>query len=243
MSEQNQPVATTNNNKKAPKKNKQSDILFSIQKNGRHINGWYNFIRIFILPLVRLISPFKIIGTKKVNDGACVYVSNHFSMVDPMYLMPTTKESVHFICKQEALSIPVLGFFVRRVKAIPVSRDGNDVRAVMNGLKCLKNGDKLAIYPEGRRNKVSEELQSFESGSAMLAIRAKAPIVPVVIYKRPKLFRKNYAIIGEPFELSEYYGVKLTDEILREADNKISERMKQLRADFVAQLETAKDGK
>ena len=243
MSEQNQPVATTNNNKKAPKKNKQSDILFSIKKNGRHINGWYNFIRIFILPLVRLISPFKIIGTKKVNDGACVYVSNHFSMVDPMYLMPTTKESVHFICKQEALSIPVLGFFVRRVKAIPVSRDGNDVRAVMNGLKCLKNGDKLAIYPEGRRNKVSAELQPFESGSAMLAIRAKAPIVPVVIYKRPKLFRKNYAIIGEPFELSEYYGVKLTDEILREADNKISERMKQLRADFVAQLETAQDGK
>ena len=243
MSEQNQPVATANNNKKAPKKNKQSNILFSIKKNGRHINGWYNFIRIFILPLVRLISPFKIIGTKKVNDGACVYVSNHFSMVDPMYLMPTTKESVHFICKQEALSIPFLGFFVRRVKAIPVSRDGNDVRAVMNGLKCLKNGDKLAIYPEGRRNKVSEELQSFESGSAMLALRAKAPIVPVVIYKRPKLFRKNYAIIGEPFELSEYYGVKLTDEILREADNKISERMKQLRADFVAQLETAKDGK
>ena len=243
MSEQNQPVATTNNNKKAPKKNKQSDILFSIKKNGRHINGWYNFIRIFILPLVRLVSPFKIIGTKKVNDGACVYVSNHFSMVDPMYLMPTTKESVHFICKQEALSIPVLGFFVRRVKAIPVSRDGNDVRAVMNGLKCLKNGDKLAIYPEGRRNKVSAELQPFESGSAMLAIRAKAPIVPVVIYKRPKLFRKNYAIIGEPFELSEYYGVKLTDEILREADNKISERMKQLRADFVAQLETAQDGK
>ena len=241
MSEQNQPVATTNNNKKAPKKNKQSDILFSIKKNGRHINGWYNFIRIFILPLVRLVSPFKIIGTKKVNDGACVYVSNHFWMVDPMYLMPTTKESVHFNFKQEALSIPVLGFFVRRVKAIPVSRDGNDVRAVMNGLKCLKNGDKLAIYPEGRRNKVSAELQPFESGSAMLAIRAKAPIVPVVIYKRPKLFRKNYAIIGEPFELSEYYGVKLTDEILREADNKISERMKQLRADFVAQLETAKD--
>ena len=104
MSEQNQPVATTNNNKKAPKKNKQSDILFNIKKNGRHINGWYNFIRIFILPLVRLISPFKIIGTKKVNDGACVYVSNHFSMVDPMYLMPTTKESTATLTLINAIS-------------------------------------------------------------------------------------------------------------------------------------------
>jgi 1-acyl-sn-glycerol-3-phosphate acyltransferase len=105
-------------------------------------------------------------------------------MVDPMYILPTTKEGVHFIAKKEAEKIPVLGFFIRRVKAILVNRDGSDARAIMDGLRCLKHGDKLAIYPEGKRNKTDEPFLPFKSGSALFAIRAKVPIIPVVIYQK-----------------------------------------------------------
>ena len=49
---------------------------------------------------------------------------------------------------------------------------------------CMKNGEKLAIYPEGKRNKSGEGFLPFNPGCAMLAIKTKTPIVPVVIYEK-----------------------------------------------------------
>ena len=216
---------------KEKKQKKTPSILYKIKKNGRHTSPCMSFLRTCILPFVRFCYPFKEVGAKRVADGPCVYVCNHYRMVDPMYILPTTKEGVHFIAKKEAEKIPVLGFFIRRVKAILVNRDGSDARAIMDGLRCLKYGDKLAIYPEGKRNKTDEPFLPFKSGSALFAIRAKVPIIPVVIYQKAKFFRMNYVIYGEPFELEEYYGVKLTDELLQEADEKILTKMKELWAE------------
>ena len=213
---------------KEKKQKKTPSILYKIKKNGRHTSPCMTFLRTCILPFVRFCYPFKAVGAKKVPDGPCVYVCNHYRMIDPMYILPSTKEGVHFISKKEAANIPVLGFFIKAVKTIFVNRDGSDARAIMDGLKCLKYGDKIAVFPEGKRNKTIEPFLPFKSGSALFAIRAKVPVVPVVIYPKARFFRKNYAIYGEPFEFTEYYGQKLTDELLQEADAKILEKMKEL---------------
>ena len=217
--------------KTAKAKQKTPSILYKIKKNGKHTSACMTFLRTCILPFVRFCYPFKAVGAKKVADGPCVYVCNHYRMIDPMYILPTTKEGVHFVAKKESLDIPVLGFFIKKVKTIPVNRDGNDARAIMDVLKCLKHGDKIAVYPEGKRNMTNEPFLSFKSGSALFAIRSKVPIVPVVIYQKARFFRMNYVIYGEPFELNEYYGVKLTDELLKEADDKILAKMQQLWAE------------
>ncbi len=226
-----------NSKKKAP------SILYKVKKNGKHTSPCMTFLRTCILPFVRFCYPFKAVGAKKVVDGPCVYVCNHYRMIDPMYILPTTKEGVHFVAKKESLKIPVLGFFIKRVKAIPVNRDGNDARAIMDVLKCLKHGDKVAVYPEGKRNMTDEPFLPFKSGSALFAIRSKVPIVPVVIYQKARFFRLNYAIYGEPFELSEYYGVKLTDELLKEADDKILAKMQQLWTEYDCFLQQKKGKK
>lgn len=220
--------------KKKEKAKKAKTILFKVNKKGLHVSGCMSFLRICILPFVRLVYPFKYVGNKNAPKGACIYVSNHYRMIDPMYVLPTTKEGVHFIAKKETETMPILGFFVKKVKTICVSRDGNDARAILDGLKCLKNGEKLAIYPEGQRNKTDEPFLPFKSGSALFAIRAKVPVVPMVIYKKARFLQRNYILMGEPFELSEYYGVKLTEEVLQEADGKIMQAMLKLRTDFEA---------
>lgn len=221
-------------NKKSTKKS--PSILYKKNKKGKSVCGWMGFLRYCIVPIVRVFYPFKYVGPKKVADGACVYVSNHYRMIDPMYLLPTTREGIHFIAKREAQKIPVLGFFVKHTKSICVSRDGNDVRALMDAGKCLKNGEKIAVYPEGTRNKSDQPFLPFKSGSAVLAIRAKVPIVPMVIYRKAKFLRKSYILIGEPFELDDFYGVKLTEDVLREADERILKNMEGLRASFEQSL-------
>ena len=227
--------ATVTKEKKSRKKEK--PITVDLDKNGRHSSKFLNVLKALLLPILRLIKPFRIYGNKQVPDGAYIYISNHYAMLDIMYPVVTTKEIVHYVAKKEVFKMPVLGWFARCINAIGVSRDGSDVRGLLDCFKCLKNGEKICIFPEGTRNKSKEEMLPFKHGAAVMAIKCKAPIVPIVIYKKPKFFRRAHVLIGDPIELSEYYGKKLSDEELSAIDEQLRQRMldmKKEHAEFLA---------
>ena len=213
---------------KEQKKKKIKSVTIKANKKGRHIMKLLNFLRCLVIPVYYILKPFKFFGPRKVKDGACVYVINHYTLLDPAYPAVTTWEGIHFLGKKEILKTPGLGLLAKGVKMIPVNRDGNDVRALLDAYKCLKNGEKIAIFPEGTRNKTSEPFLPFKAGAAMLAIRAKAPIVPMVIYKKPRYFRTAHILTTEPFELTQYYDRKLTDEEVAEADEFVSKYMQEM---------------
>ncbi len=101
----------------------------------------------------------------------------------------------------------------------------------------------MAIFPEGTRNKTDAEILPFHHGAAAIAIRAKVKIVPMVIYKKPRFFRMTHILIGDPFELSEYYDRKLTEADFAEADEKLREIMLSMRAkhtEFLAEKKNKK---
>ena len=154
--------------------------------------------------------------------------------------MKTTGEGIHFLAKKEIRSQPVIGFLAEKVRTIWLNRDGTDVRGLMDAIKCLKNNEKVAIFPEGTRNKTKEPFLPFKPGASMLAIRTKTPIVPMVIYEKPKAFRVAHILIGEPFEFTEYYDKKLTEEDLKAADDKILELFVRMREEHRAYLESKK---
>ncbi|MDE5896762.1 MAG: 1-acyl-sn-glycerol-3-phosphate acyltransferase, partial [Clostridia bacterium] len=113
----------------------------------------------------------------------------------------------------------------------------SDVRTLMNSMKVLRNGEKISIFPEGTRNKLSdEEFLPFHGGAAMLAIKTKTPIIPFVICNRPRVFRKTHVRFGEPMELSEYYDRKLSSEEYEEAEEKLKQRLYELREEHRAYL-------
>ena len=218
------------------KNKKNKTVTVKANKKGRHIIPFLNFLRILFIPWYFLVKPFRFYGNRRVKDGACVYVINHYTIFDVVYAAATTWEGMHFVAKREVLDTPVLGTIARGVKVISVNRDGNDVRGLLDCFKCLKNNEKIVIFPEGTRNKTEEEMLPFKHGASVMAIRTKTPIVPVVIYKKPRLFRCTHILIGEPFELTEYYDKKLTDEELLQADTKIRDLMLQMKADHTRYL-------
>ena len=80
-------------------------------------------------------------------------------------------------------------------------------------------------------------MQELKGGAGVFAVKTKSPVVPVMFYKKAKIFRRTYLIVGEPFELSEYYDKKLTkedyeeiDEIIRKKMLETREKLKELRA-------------
>lgn len=222
---------------------KKREITVKADKNGRHIMKFLNFLRVILIPIYWTLKPYRFYGNRKVKDGACIYVGNHLTMFDVFYPASTTWEGIHYVAKKENFSAPILGGWLIKVKAICANRDGNDVRAMLDCFKCLKNGEKISIYPEGTRNKTDAVMLPFHHGAATMAIKTKTPIVPIMIYKKPRFFRMAHIIVGEPIELTEYYDRKLTTEEVEEADNKVREIMLGILEDHRIYLENKKKKK
>lgn len=234
-------AAVTEKKKEKPKKSQ--TITVKANKKGRHVMGFMNFLRVLVLPAFSLIRPFRYYGNHKVKDGACVYISNHYGVMDPAYVAATTWEGVHFVGKKEVFDAPVLGAIARKAKAISVSRDGKDARGLLDCFKCLKNGEKICIYPEGTRNKTGGEMLPFRHGAAVMAIRCKVPVVPIVIYSKPKCFHRTDILVGDPIELTEYYDRKLTEEEMGQVDDFLRLHMIEMRKKHTEFLESKKKKK
>ena len=222
------------------KPKKEYSITVPADKKGRHVMPLMNVLRAILIPVFRLFKPFKCYGRSKTKDGACVYVGNHYTVWDPIYIARTTTEGMHFLSKREVTHHWLMSGICKKIRCISVNRDGNDARAFMNSLKCLKNGEKVSIFPEGTRNKTDAEMLPFKPGAAALAIKAKVPVVPVAIYKKPRVFRMAHILYGEPFELSEFYDKKLNSEDIRIADEIIKEKLLSLKREHTAFLQGKK---
>ena len=216
--------------KATKKKKKTKSITFKANKKGRHISKVLNFLRVLVLPIYSILKPYRFYGNRKAKDGACIFVSNHYGLFDPAYPASMTWEAIHFVAKKEVFEMPLIRLFAKGTKAISVNRDGNDVRGLLDCFKCLKNGEKICIYPEGTRNKGEENaLLPFHSGAAIMAIRSKTPIVPILIYKKPRFFRCTHIIVGDPIELTEYYDRKLSEEEVAAVDADLRQHMLDMR--------------
>lgn len=185
----------------------------------------YGFLKKFMVAVTQILFPFKLVGKEKVKDGACVLVGNHYRIWDIVHMACTTKEKVHFITKKELYKNKFLAHLCDIVEAIPVSRDGQDAKAVMTALRYLKNGDKISMFPEGTRNRTDEDLLPLKGGAAMFAIKAKAPVYPVMCPHKTRLFRRTKILVGDPIDLSAFYDRRLTAEDYETAEEMIREKM------------------
>lgn len=178
--------------------------------------------------LAKMLYPYKIYGKENIPEGSVVFVSNHFSMIDCTYLLGLYEKDLYFLAKKEIFEKKFLNWLFTSYGGIPVDRDNVDIKSMMAVLRILKSGGKLVIFPEGTRNKTkTTELQPLKNGVVVFAHRAKCPIVPVMILKKARLFRKAHVIVGKPFEFSEYYEKKLSEEDICVMGSVVAEKMRE----------------
>ena len=132
----------------------------------------YGFLKKFMVAVTQILFPFKLVEKEKVKDGACVLVGNHYSIWDSVHMACTTREKVHFITKKELYKNKFLAHLCDIVEAIPVSRDGQDAKAVMTALRSLKNGDKISSIPGGTRHRPADHLLPLKRITGLCAINA-----------------------------------------------------------------------
>ena len=186
----------------------------------------FHFIQALAYLPMAMVYPTKIVGRKNLPKGKVIITLNHTSNLDAVVLILNTWEKKYFLAKKELFVSKARSWFLKKMGAIKIDREIADVSAIKEAFKVLKNNKKLVIFPEGTRNKTEElNLQQVKHGAAMIAIKTKTPIVPLWIFNRPKAFHKTKILIGKPYELDEFYGQKLSDEVLEKASAKVAEKL------------------
>lgn len=131
------------------------------------------------------------------KNSRFLMVGNHTSMFDPIIVMHAMKHTnFSFVSKPENFNIPIVGGFLHMCGFLPLDRENprNAVGTMRAAARLIEQGEvNVGIYPEGTRNKVSEELQPFHSGSFKIAKMAKCPIVVVSLHNARKI-SKNFPL-------------------------------------------------
>lgn len=156
----------------------------------------------------KIVYRFEVIGKENIpKEGAVIICGNHRSFLDPPLIEITTGRYTRFLAKEELTKNKFLALLGYVFDAILVKRDSKEVKALKESLQTLKNGDCLALFPEGTRNGL-EKGEKVKDGAAFFAVRSGAIVVPCGIKGGTKGDWKVTVTYGKPLDFSEYKGSK-----------------------------------
>jgi len=147
-----------------------------------------------------------------------IFVLNHpNALVDPAFLLCLAPRRVSFLAKAPLFKIPVLGFLVRALEALPVYRrqdEGEDVsrnlRTFAAARKLLAKGGTIGICPEGVSHD-EPRLRPIKTGAARIALGAvstgevtELKIVPAGLYYTSKTTFRSAVLLhfGNPIDVT-----------------------------------------
>lgn len=183
---------------------------------------------ILYLPL-RLFYPTRVINKKYLPKSKSIYACNHQTNLDVLILALCFHRRVYALGKAELYKNKFTSWFLNGIGCIKVNRGKADIEAVKRVLTVLKKENKpLIIFPTGTRNSSPDEVQDIKNGVAMFSLKAQAPIIPMVMIKKPKFLRFNKIVVGEPLDLTKYEGRPVNKDLYDEISNDLVLAMENL---------------
>jgi 1-acyl-sn-glycerol-3-phosphate acyltransferase len=129
---------------------------------------------------VEVFSTLEVEGWENVPEGACLFASNHQSMVDPPLIGSCLPREISYIARRSLFYNPLFGAVIRSCNSIPVDRGEADVGAIRAALGALGDNRGLLIFPEGTRS-YDGVIKEPKAGAGLLACKSGVPVVPIRI--------------------------------------------------------------
>jgi len=159
-------------------------------------------------------------GKENIPAGAAMVCANHSSSFDPILIAFAFGIGchLHFIAKIELFKVPVVSFVLVKLGAISVDRGMLEVSTIKRTLSYFKEGEKVAIFPEGTRVH-EEDRVAAKNGAIKLSERAEVPLVPVYVPRKKRWFRKIPLVIGEPYYIEKQSEKRSAEDYARLVDD------------------------
>jgi 1-acyl-sn-glycerol-3-phosphate acyltransferase len=146
-------------------------------------NFFYRILKMILSPILRLVYRVRSEGRETFPDqGPVIVVANHLSFMDSLFVPLCVPRRMVFLAKAEYFESPATAWFFKALGMIPVKREIKEKTeaALQAGIEVLGEGGVLGLYPEGTRSH-DGRLYRGRTGVARLALRSRAPVVPVGI--------------------------------------------------------------
>jgi 1-acyl-sn-glycerol-3-phosphate acyltransferase len=206
---------------------------------------FYWFLKHIALgPILKLFFRPWVEGVENLPDeGGAILASNHLSFSDSFFLPMEVERRVTFLAKGDyftgrGIKGKLTAAFFKGINQVPVDRSGGRAsEAALNaGVRILKSGELLGIYPEGTRSP-DGRLYRGKTGIARMALEAGVPVIPVAMINTfeiqppgqvmPRIMRVGIKI-GKPLDFSRYQGMESDRFVLRSITDEIMYELMQL---------------
>jgi 1-acyl-sn-glycerol-3-phosphate acyltransferase len=166
-------------------------------------------------------SPIHITGLDVVHEHpVAVYCCNHLSYMDTPAIFAALPFPFRILARSDLWRLPFIGWHLNRSGQISVAVDNPraSIASLTNGVRALKGGMPLFVFPEGGRSR-DGQLQPFMSGPAYMAIRAGVPVIPMTLvgtYELLPMHTRHFS--PRPLELRIGAPIPTTGLITRQAE-------------------------
>ena len=159
--------------------------------------------------------PIRVEGLENVpSHGPVIIAPRHVHNADVNFLAHYSPRKLQFLAKTSLYQMPLIGWAIWALRAIPVTREGVDIAGLRQAMSALASGQALCVFPEGTRSRTGRLLPPHP-GVGLLALRSGAPIVPVAAAGLENLDLSQLSLppptpvtlrFGKPFRLTRPVG-------------------------------------
>ncbi len=200
-----------------------------------------------------IIPPIYKLWIRKVNgldnipkDKPFIIAANHSSYFDifipAVLVIQRANKDIRALVNSYYWSNFLTKYFLNIWQAIPVFVDKEKNSKQKNKLAFekasgyLKKNDLVMIFPEGTRSN-DGKLKKAYTGVARLALKSKAPVLPIGIIDAHKVLPKGKAFprfvrcevnIGKPIYFEKYYNKNINEKVLEEVTRSIMKEIAKL---------------
>ena len=204
-----------------------------------HQRLYYWFFWWLSLLIVTALFRYQRRGRRNIPaEGAFLIVANHESYLDPLLVgLAIDSQPVTPIARIALFKNPIFGAHLRMLGCVPIDESGGDIVAIKEGIRQLRAGRIVSLFPEGSRT-LDGQMQPFKRGALLLIKRSTVPILPIAVAgaydawprarKLPRVFGSRVAInVGEPIT---------HDDLLKNGPDEALRRLERVIASLKAEL-------
>ena len=199
----------------------------------------YEIARVLANILFHTLMPVRFHHKERLlQDPPYVVIGNHRHALDPVVMaMGIPRHQIVFLAKKElAGNSKFLRNMLIRLHCILVGRHESDMEAMRACMKAVKMKKILLIFPEGTRHHEGQ-MEHIESGTSLIAMRSKAPVIPIYFERKLSLFKVTNLYVGEPIP----YDDLLTEGINTDTCERMNERLRETFRTMIKDAEQEKN--